>query len=116
MEFRYLGFEQSQNARSYRFDVTETGGTIRHFVVTVDLALFHTHHVGIQEGPSLCAQKLAADLEACINGVHELTTEDLQAYVGKRAAAEAQRLEMRKGGFRRTKNPPIPSQSPWRPK
>jgi len=28
------------------------------------MELFLKHHVGIQEGPALCAQKITADLEA----------------------------------------------------
>jgi len=101
MELRYLGFDQLQNARAYRFDLNTRNGAAQHFVVTVDLSLFHTHRVGIQEGPSLCAQKLTADLAAATNGIHELTAEDMQAYTAQRAAAEARRIEARKGGFRR---------------
>src|SRR5690348_12499105 len=77
MELRYQGFEQLQNARGYRFDLVTKGSALRQFVVTVDLALFRTHAVGIQEGPSLCAQKLLADLENRFEGDHQLTTEDL---------------------------------------
>ena len=113
MELRYLGFDQLQNARGYRFDVIEKGDTPRHFVVTVDLALFRAHRVGIQEGPSLCARKLAADLEKCSDGIHELTTEDLQAYADARAAAEARKVDSRKGVHRRPRAPVPDSQSPW---
>ena len=104
MELRYLGFDQSQNARAYRFDVTKLGGGTQHFVVTVDLGLFQTHRVAIQEGPSLCARKLAADIETCHPGAHQLTSEDLRAYADLRAAAETRRAEARKSGFRRPKH------------
>ena len=114
MELRYLGFDQSQNARKYRFHVITKGEDTRQFVVTVDLELFRTHRVGIQEGPSLCAQKLAADLESCSEGAHELTTEDLRAYAEARAAADARKVEARKGGQRGCKAPPGRSRSPWR--
>ncbi|HZT30300.1 MAG TPA: hypothetical protein VFA33_10480 [Bryobacteraceae bacterium] len=114
MELRYLGFDQLQNARAYRFDVIAKGEATRHFVVTVDLELFRTHHVGIQEGPSLCGHKLLVDLEASSEGTHELTTEDLRLYAEARAAAEARRLDARKGGPRRPKAPADLSQSPWR--
>ena len=40
MEVRYLGFEQRQNARSYRFDVVEKGPPARRFIVSADLSLF----------------------------------------------------------------------------
>jgi len=112
MEFRYLGFDQLQNARAYRFNVTGAGGVTTQFVITADLGLFLAHHVGIQEGPSLCAQKLAADLQTSAEGAHELTTEDLRAYAAALAAAEARKLEARKNGVRRPKSP-LPA-SPWR--
>ena len=114
MELRYLGFEQLQNARGYRFDVVTKGDPTRQMTVTVDLALFRTHRVGIQEGPSLCARKLAADLEKSAEGTHELTTADLQEYADACAAAEARRIEARKGGARRHKPPVSESQSAWR--
>jgi hypothetical protein len=117
MELRYLGFDQSGNMRGYRFDVLAKGSTTRHFVVTVDLALFRAHRVGIQEGPSLCARKLAADIESHSEGTHELTTKDMQAYADARTAAEVRRLESRKGNFRRGKapasHPPVPWQNSW---
>ncbi len=96
MEVRYMGFEQMRNARSYRFDVVEKGQPARHFTVTTDLSLFHTHGVGIQEGPALSASKLTADLENNAAGAHELTTEDLLSYVNARAAETARRIEKRK--------------------
>ena len=103
MELRYLGFEQLENARGYRFNLVAKDDSTRQFIVTVDLALFRAHGVGIQEGPSLCAQKLLADLASRSEGAHELTTEDLRAYAQGRAAAEARRIEARKGGPRRPK-------------
>jgi len=54
MEFRYLGFEQLQNSRAYRFDGVAKGEATRRFVVTANMALFLTYRIGIQEGPSLC--------------------------------------------------------------
>ena len=120
MELRYLGFSQLQNARAYRFDVTETGQAKRQLVVTVDLGLFRMHHVGIQEGPNLCAKKLAADLQGCsesapaMTGSHELTGEDLRAFAEARDAEEARRAEARKVGVRRPKALSGTLRSPWR--
>jgi hypothetical protein len=112
MELRYLGFDQTQNARVYRFDLPAKGDSGREFIVTVDLALFRTHHVGIQEGPSLCARKLSADLEKGWEGDHELTTADLQAYADARTAAEVRKAESR-ARFRRPKAATAHPQSPW---
>lgn len=115
MLLRYLGFDQSQNARAYRFDGVE-GDVTRQFVVTTDIRLFRTYDVAIQEGPSLCARKLAADLRASPIGAHELTTEDLRLYAEKRAGAVA--LKARPSCKRppRRKAKPIAAQSPWRAK
>jgi hypothetical protein len=113
MELRYLGFDQLQNARGYRFDVLVKGAAPRQFVVTVDLSLFRTYHVGIQEGPTLCAQKLSADLEKSDGGVHELTLDDLRAYADARAAAETRKAESRSSS-RRPKHTAPNMQSPWR--
>lgn len=113
MELRYVGFDQLENARSYRFDLMAKGDKTKHFVVTVDLALFRANRVGIQEGPTLCAQKLAADLEKCAEGAHELTMSDLKAYADARAAAEVRRAESRKGGNRRPGATAARPPSPW---
>jgi hypothetical protein len=112
MEVRYLGFEQQQGARSYQFDVVEEGQPAKRFIVTADLSLFHTHAVGIQEAPALCASKLVADLERDFAGAHELTAEDLLLYVSARSLAEARRAEMHKAPRRRPS--PAQERSPWR--
>jgi hypothetical protein len=112
MAFRYLGFEQRQNARVYRFDVAEKGQPSRHCTVTADLALFLTHRVAIQEGPVLSATKLAADLEKNFDGTHELTEEDLRSHVTARTLAVAHRAETRRAPRRRPTN--VDEKSPWR--
>ena len=93
MQVRYLGFDQQQNARSYRFEVTEEGQPTKRFTVNADMALFLAHRVSIQEGPTLAASKLAAGLDSNFDGVYELPAEDLRSYVNSRAVAEALRAE-----------------------
>ena len=112
MEFRYLGFEQRMNARKFGFDVTEKGQPARHFSVTADMALFLTYHVAFQEGPSLSAAKLAADLEHKIEGKeHELTLDDLRTHSEARSAAIAERAALRRPARRRVPltSPSIPA-------
>jgi hypothetical protein len=77
MQVRYLGFDQQQNARSYRFEGTEEGQPTRRFTVNADLTLFLAHRVSIQEGPTLAASKLAGLDSNFDDGVYELTSEDL---------------------------------------
>lgn len=112
MELRYLGFDQLQNARAYRFAVIAKGATTMRAVVMADMALFLEYRVGIQDGPSLCAAKLTADLEQNVEGDHVLTADDLRGLSERRAAAEEKRMEMRRmarrraaTGLRRPDNP-----------
>lgn len=101
MQLRYMGFDQGQAVRVYRFDrIEERVPTVR-YTVTVNLALFLKHRVGIQEGPSLCARKLTTDLEATSQSEHVLTNEDLLAYVAARADADARKAAARRPGIRR---------------
>lgn len=108
-----MGFEQTPARRLYRFDGTTEKGSVAHFVVSVDLALFVRNRVNIQEGPSLCAQKLIADLNGLHEGEHELTDRDLAAYAAGRAADAARKAAARKTGPRRRKPEPGQPVSPW---
>ena len=115
MELRYLGFDQRQNSRVYRFDVRNDGQLTKQVSVTADMAVFRSHSVGIQDGPFLCGNKLTADLERGWEGEHELTAADLRAYTDAKALAEAQRAAMRKTPRRRDAAPSEAQQkSPWR--
>jgi len=101
MELRYLGFEQLRNARAFRFDIIVKGEATKQAVVTADMALFLQYRVGIQDGPTLCANKLTADIEKNVEGEHLLTGDDLRAYSESRTAAEEKRIEMRRMAGRR---------------
>ena len=126
VELRYMGFDQAQNKRVYKFDCTGAGKTTTRFVVSVDMVLFLKHHVGIQEGPALCARKLNAGFEADHGGdpglshalphelIHELTNDDLLAYVAIRTAAEVRRAEARRPGPNRRKPEQAQAFTPWR--
>jgi len=96
MQVRYLGFDQQQNARSYRFEVTEVGQLTRHFTVNADIALFLAHRVSIQEGPTLAASKLAVGLDTNFDGMYELTSDDLRSHSNARLIAEELRAKKRK--------------------
>lgn len=101
MELRYMGFAQNQNTRVYKFDCIAKGESTTHFVVTADLSLFLKHHIGIQEGPALCAHKFSANPERIREHEHSLTNDDLLAYANIRAAADARKAERRTGVRRR---------------
>lgn len=115
MEIRYLGFDQRQNARAYRFEVRVDGRLTKQVSVTADLAVFRDHRVGIQEGPSLSGNKLTADLERGWEGEHELTSADVRDYASAKTLVDAQRASMRKPPRRRPGAPDEAQQkSPWR--
>jgi hypothetical protein len=108
MELRYLGFDQLQNARAFRFDVVVKGAVTMQAVVVADMALFLKYRVGIQDGPSLCAARLTTDLEQNVEGDHVLTADDLRGLCERRAAEESKRVEMRRMASRRASTGPEP--------
>jgi hypothetical protein len=96
MQLRYMAFDQAKNIREYKFDGAAEGKTIAHFVVSADLALFVKHHVGLQEGPSLCLKRLSTNLETLQLVPHELTSGDLADHVSAQAAAAERKTSLRK--------------------
>jgi hypothetical protein len=99
MQFRYMGFDQARNIRSYRFDRIGQGEITRRFVVAVDLTLFLKNHVGVQEGPSLCFHKLSGDVppDLILQEMQELTNDDLVAYVSAKSLADERKASARRG-------------------
>ena len=91
MQVRYLGFDQKQNSRVYRFDVRIDGRLTKEVSISADISIFRDHSVAIQEGPTLSGNKLSADLEQGWDGEHELTAADVQAFADTKAVADAQR-------------------------
>jgi len=105
VEIRYLGFDQRQNSRVYRFDVRGDGGLTKQVSISADMAVFRNSSVGIQEGPLLSGNKLTADLEQGMEGQHELTAADVLAYADTKALAIDQRAGARKAPRRRPDTP-----------
>ena len=115
MEIRYIGFDQRQNSRVYRFDVRINGRLTKEVSISADLSIFRDHNVGIQEGPILCGNKLTADLERGFEGEHELTAADVQAFSDSRALAAAQRAGARKAPRHKPGvSADTKQKSPWR--
>jgi hypothetical protein len=92
MQLRYMGFDQAKNIREYKFDGAAEGK----IVVSADLALFVKHHVGLQEGPSLCLKRLSTNLETLQPVPHELTSSDVADYVSAQAAVAERKTSLRK--------------------
>jgi hypothetical protein len=110
MDLRYMGFDQNQNMRAYKFDGVANGHATVHFVVSADLALFLTNRIGIQEGPTLCARKLSSAPEPASDTNFQLTNDDLRAHATARSMAEARKAEARRMGPRRRPSVPPPPQ------
>ena len=106
---RYQGFDQTNNIREYRFDDIVAGQARKHFVVTADVSLFVKHRVGMQEGPTLCFQKLSALSDTLLELRYELTSDDLVAFLSVRAAALEKKASSRSWRERQKLAPP-PSQ------
>jgi hypothetical protein len=106
MELRYRGFNQNENTRTYKFDAVSKGESAVEVAVTVDMALFLKHHIGIQEGPALCAQKVTADTVSTQKHDYELTNEYLLAFANARAANEARKAAARQNGARHRRPAP----------
>jgi hypothetical protein len=91
---QYMGFQHVGSIRVYRFKRVTRGEETREFVVKADLALFAKHHVGIQEGPALCLNRLLS-APADGSGVivwppsQSLTDQDMLALLAKRPTAGA---------------------------
>jgi len=98
MELRYMGFDQSANTRLYRFDKVAKGVPPTEVIMSVDMALFFKHHVGVQEGPALCAHKLNTEEECLASG--ELTDADFRAFADARSASIAAKSELKRRGGR----------------
>jgi hypothetical protein len=93
--FLYTGFDQPKGVRHYKFSSVAHGQATIEFIVSVDMALFLKHRVGIQEGPGLCLRKLAQAIPHASPMQGQLTEGDVVAYVSDRAAAVARNLERR---------------------
>jgi hypothetical protein len=115
VKIRYLGFDQRENSRMYRFDVQTDGRPMKEVSVTADLVVFRDHKIGIQEGPLLSGHKLTTDLGRGWEGEHELTAADVRAHADAKVLADAERASARKARGRR---PGMPEEtehkSPWR--
>jgi len=92
---RYLGFEQAQNVRAYRFERLLPGEETTTLLVTADMTLFARYHVALQEGPGLCLHLLlAAEPDAPAQqitrpqaGNHTLTEQDILAHMAAHPAS-----------------------------
>ncbi len=82
---RYIGFRQAGTMREYRFERIRPGEPTETLVVSVDMALFRKHRVGIQEGPGICLRAIEGGLSPA-DLKHTLTDQHLLAYLASRPA------------------------------
>lgn len=114
LDLRYVGFDQAQNVRHYKFDAIARGQSTRRFVITANMALFLKHRVAMQDGPALCLRKLLSDLETSPSSSrHELSDGDLLAHAAARAAALERKARPSRALIDRHRHGPPPP-GPWR--
>lgn len=105
VNLRYTGFNQTGSIRTYCFEWRTLGLEKKTFFVTTDLELFTRHHLGIQEGPSLCLRLLlgelnAIDVETRPPATRSVTEDELVAYIASRpvSAKSGSKRKMRAAG------------------
>lgn len=101
---RYLGFDQKDNVRGYKFESLSPEET-QMVIVTVDMALFAKHRVGIQDGPALCLRLVMA--EEWPPKQRSLTDEEMLAHLARRP------VRAKASSGRWTRRAPK-ADSPWR--
>src|SRR5260370_14950796 len=59
-QLRYVGFQHHGNCRTFRYERITPGQATQNFVVDVDLWLYQTYRIAIQDGPTMCMKILTA--------------------------------------------------------
>ena len=80
---QYRGFEVKMLVREYTFNVREAGSE-REFTLSIENEAFVSHLVRYQDAPSICSQRLNAELLAHANhppeSVFAITSAELETY------------------------------------
>jgi cold shock CspA family protein len=84
---RYVGFDQAEGIRSYKFECTPPEEEMKTVVVTTDIALFIRHRVPLQEGPGLCLRLLETESAKSRESRFALTENDLITFLAARLGA-----------------------------
>jgi cold shock CspA family protein len=84
---RYVGFEQTEGMRSYKFERTPPGENMKTVVVTTDMAIFTQHRVLLQDGPALCLRLLETESASDDRYRFALTETDLITFLEARLGA-----------------------------
>jgi hypothetical protein len=85
---QYLGFQAKPEVRKYMFQVRSADAE-REFILNIANDAFLTHRVKYQDAPTICSQRLHAELAANANYPTEteytITTAELDTYRASRA-------------------------------
>ncbi len=102
VQLRYLGFDQVQNIRTYKYVRVSPREAYSTVTVSVDLGLLFKHHVAIQDGPAACLYTLTKtpghSAEPSCDS-HVLTDPDVLSYLDSR------RVHIGKPGRKHPRNP-----------
>jgi hypothetical protein len=89
---RYVGFDQAESIRSYKFERTPPGEEMKTVIVTTDIALFTRYRVLLQEGPGLCLRLLETESAKRCESRFALTENDLMTFLAGRLGASIKPL------------------------
>ena len=85
---QYRGFEVKLLVREYTFNVREAGSE-REFTLSIENEAFVSHRVRYQDAPSICSERLNAELQAHANHPPEsqfvISSAELETYRVARA-------------------------------
>jgi cold shock CspA family protein len=83
---RYMGFQQGETGRMYRFENVFPADRQGSFLVAADLSLFAKHRIALQEGPAICLRLLTDELRdpGCRPATFKLTERHLLDFLARR--------------------------------
>jgi hypothetical protein len=89
--FRYVGFDQADSVRTFRFERQFTGQPPEPFSFSAKLALLTKHHISFQDARGMCSRLLTLELHSDAAFERTLTDEDIMADAEFRRGPESKR-------------------------
>ena len=89
--FRYVGFDQADSVRTFRFERQFTGQRPEPFSISAELALLTKYHISFQDARALCSRLLTLELHSAAAFERTLKEEDILADAELRSGPERKR-------------------------
>lgn len=104
MYWQYVGFENSQDERQYRFHGLDEHEQPLRVVVTARLDLFSIRGVHLEDAPIICLHRLAQIDAGILEHEHRcvaLTEQDIRSYVAEHKILRGKRGRKLRGELKR---------------